>query len=177
MADFLSSIALNRRLEELYEYDPDTGHFTRLKKTDRLNDVGDIAGKNTPDDQYINITINGTVHTAHRLAFLYMTGLWPKNEVDHINRRKNDNRWCNLRQCNRYQNARNVAPKTDSVSGYKGVSYYSKTKWKAGYTKDGEYIDIGLFDCKHKAARAYNDKVTELSDEFAYLNEIKNECI
>ena len=48
-------------------------------------------------DGYRIITINGREYFAHDLAWLDMTGEFPKGEVEHINGNNNDDRWCNLR--------------------------------------------------------------------------------
>ncbi|MFW4291481.1 HNH endonuclease [Salmonella enterica subsp. enterica serovar Paratyphi C] len=45
---------------------------------------------------YIRIYINKKWYLAHRLAWLYVTGKWPINVIDHINRNKADNRFINL---------------------------------------------------------------------------------
>ena len=62
------------------------------------------AGKpalDTPRDkrtggQYLYGMIEGEPHVAHRVAFLWMDGAWPK-EPRHINEDGTDNRWENLR--------------------------------------------------------------------------------
>jgi HNH endonuclease len=51
------------------------------------------------------------MYRAGRLAWLYMTGEWPKNQIDHINRDKADNRFCNLRDVTQTENMRNKAPR------------------------------------------------------------------
>ena len=48
-------------------------------------------------DGYRIITIDGREYFAHDLAWLHMTGEFPKGEVEHINGNINDDRWCNLR--------------------------------------------------------------------------------
>jgi len=80
-------------LKELFSYNPDTGIF--IRKVSISNQVaGTVAG--SKDYDYIRIVVNKKRYLAHRLAFLYMLGKMPV-EVDHINRNKHDNRWCNLR--------------------------------------------------------------------------------
>lgn len=51
------------------------------------------------------------MYLAHRLAFLYMTGAFPTNQVDHINRVRNDNRFINLREVLPSDNSKNRSPK------------------------------------------------------------------
>ena len=48
-------------------------------------------------DGYRIITIDSKDYCAHDLAWLYMTGEFPKGEVEPINGNNNDDHWCNLR--------------------------------------------------------------------------------
>lgn len=63
----------------------------------------DLSAEDKANAGYINsegyrvINIDGTEYFAHDLAFLYMTGDFPKGEVEHINRKRDDDRWCNLK--------------------------------------------------------------------------------
>ena len=81
-----------------------TGGFTWLVDKKRRK-KGDTAGF-TNKQGYSKITVNGEEHPSHRLAFLYMIGYMPE-QVDHINRCRSDNRWCNLRQVTHAQNHQN----------------------------------------------------------------------
>ena len=87
------------KLKELITYNPDTGIFIR-KNGAR---AGTINNRN-----YERVSVSGINYLAHRLAFLYMTGEMPDEMVDHINGKTLDNRWCNLRKANKYQNAQNT---------------------------------------------------------------------
>lgn len=84
-----------------YEYDPETGEiFKKLKKS--LKKIGFIDSRG-----YISITHKGIMIKAHRLAYALYYGEWPKNELDHVNRIKTDNRISNIRDANRYVNNQN----------------------------------------------------------------------
>lgn len=94
------------RLRELLHYDSETGDFRWLKGT-RGHHANRIvrAGKS----RYIKIKIDQKIYLAHRLAWLWMTGMFPVREIDHINRNRYDNRWTNLRDVTRSQNRLNNA--------------------------------------------------------------------
>lgn len=93
--------------------------------------------------------------------------------VDHINGDKTDNRKCNLRIASSQQNSMNIGLRRNNKSGYKGVRFDKRrSKWYAEIKKDYRSRFLGYYDCKHEAARAYNEAAIELHGEFANLNEI-----
>lgn len=160
-------------LKEILDYNPETGLFIWCARNALCIQVGDIAGCVTKSG-YAIIRINTKNYKAHRLAFLWMTGDWV-DQVDHINREKNDNRWCNLRECSRSQNQGNRGIQSNNTSGYKGVSWHKNDKkWNSSIRKGKKTIYLGNHDCRHVAAQAYNVKALELFGDFAYLNEIKD---
>lgn len=109
------------RLKQMLRYDPETGVFTRIRANGTAK-VGDVAGTRKPDG-YRAISIDGRLYQANRLAWLYMTGDWPPELVDHRDRDPSNDRWANLRAATPSQNAGNSATKIRSISGVKGVHW------------------------------------------------------
>ena len=104
---------------------------------------------------YIVIMINGKNYFAHRLVFLYMEGYLPENDVDHINRIRNDNRWCNLREVSRSCNMKNINIRKDNASGITGVSWDKRRKkWIARIANNKKEIFIGYFENLSNAVKA-----------------------
>jgi hypothetical protein len=97
----------------------------------------------------------------------------PKQQIDHVNRDRLDNRKCNLRFCNDSQNQANRGASKGNNSGYKGV-YHSRHHWKAEITCKKIRYFLGVFDNKVDAAKAYNEKAKELFGEFAKPNIINS---
>lgn len=91
-----------RRLRKVVQYNPRTGTFRRKLKTGCKGRIGELMGSLKPHG-YIAIQIDGYRTYAHRLAWAWMTGKWPK-EIDHVNGNRSDNRWANLRKATRFQN-------------------------------------------------------------------------
>lgn len=108
------------RLKHLLRYNPETGVFTWLVLPKRTrSNKGDIFG--TWDRGYFVGQVDGVLYKLHRLAFLYMTGAFPPEQVDHINGVRSDNRWCNLRVCNNAENNQNRGRQANNKFGIKGV--------------------------------------------------------
>jgi AP2 domain. len=154
----------------LIEYDAETGRFTWRVDCGRAR-AGQAAGK-VGSSGYLEIQIHGRSYPAHRLAWLMVTGEWPAEYVDHVDRDKLNNRWPNLRASSASENARNItAARSNNTSGYKGVSWHGqKEKWRAEIKVHGESRFLGLFDSKEAAARAYDAAAKNLHGEFANLN-------
>lgn len=94
-------------LRELFVYDAETG-VLRWKHDRRKVRAGDIAG--TLRGRYLLVKINRVTHYVHRVAWAIYYGVWPIQNIDHINRNPGDNRICNLRDVPQAVNARNKDP-------------------------------------------------------------------
>jgi hypothetical protein len=148
-------------LKDRYYYNPDTGLFTRICKTN-----GRHFGKTLINNK--KITIKGKAYLPHRLAWLYMTGQHPKNFIDHINRDSTDNRFNNLREATYAENNRNRSIGKDNTSGYKGVSWHKgRKKWRAEIRVDNKSIHLGYFDDIKDAGTAYIQAANIYHKEFA----------
>jgi hypothetical protein len=108
----------------------------------------------------------------------FIMGLEPGDPrmVDHRDREQTlDNRRSNLRVATAAQNQQNAGLRKDSTSGFKGVSWETKsTKWRMQIMDRGKKIHGGYFNCKIAAAAAYNYLAKTLHGEFAVLNDLSN---
>lgn len=89
-----------------------------------------------------------------------------KNEVDHRNGDGLDCTRGNLRPATVEQNRQNTRPHRDNKSGLNGVRK-SRNKWRAQIQANGVVHDLGTFDSKEDAARAYGAAAERLHGEFA----------
>lgn len=155
------------RLKELLSYNPETGEFVwKVKRNNRIP-IGSIAGAPN-NDGYVQIRIDRKLHSAHRLAFLYMTGEWPaKEHVDHIDRNPTNNKWSNLREATRSENFFNKLRQSNNRSGHKGVHWdKKKNKWWARITHEYTVFHLGFFDDLAEAAAAFEGAARLLRGEF-----------
>jgi len=157
-------------LRKNLSYDPLTGIFVWIANPDKKENsrVGQVAGANH-DTGYVTIWINGRHYGAHRLAWLYVYGEWPKKHIDHVDGNKKNNRIVNLRDASNSQNKSNGKLYRHSTSGFKGVSKCGK-KWKAQIVHGYKNIYLGCHDTKEQAHEAYLNKARELQGEFARGN-------
>lgn len=143
------------RLRELLHYDPETGLFTRIVAvTGRFGRVGRVCG--SPDKKgHIYITVDCEKYAAHRLAWLYVHGVWPVEQIDHINRARDDNRIANLREATAKINTQNTSkPKNGNTTGYLGVSRLGK-RFRAKISADGVLLQLGIYETPEQAHAAY----------------------
>jgi HNH endonuclease len=153
------------RLREVLEYNPESGLWVWLGGAGRKAKPGKIAGS-LDNNGYVVIRIDRAIYKAHRLAWFYMTGAWPKTTIDHINLEPADNRWVNLREASFSQNNANRGPRGDCRSGVKGVTRSANGKrWVAhAFNKY-----IGTFDTIEQARDAYQEHAKQRHGEFAWL--------
>lgn len=148
------NILTQKRLKELLDYNPITGRFTWTLSTSNRVKKGSDAGSIT-NNRYVEIGIDGGSYTAHRLAFLYMLGYFPENDIDHKNGIRNDNRWCNLRHVTRSCNSQNRKLPSRNSSGFIGVYKHSKNNsWIANIKIGEKRVTIGSFNSPELAAVA-----------------------
>ncbi|PWC54682.1 hypothetical protein TSA6c_00105 [Azospirillum sp. TSA6c] len=154
------------RLRDLLTYDPQTGIFTW--RVDRGTAKAGQAVSCVSGAGYVQIRIDGKRHSAHRLAFLWMTGNWPDKQVDHINRDRVDNRWGNLRLANSSQNLANRPLNRNNTSGVKGVCWDRRDeKWSARIRANGKRRFLGCFSDINDAAAAYDAAAKQHFGDFA----------
>lgn len=144
------------RLKECLEYNQETGEFRWLVSTTRRVMVGDVAGCVRKTDGYVLVRIDCRLYLAHRLAWLYVYGTWPKGMLDHVNRVKRDNRIQNLREATKSENAQNSESCKNNKSGFRGVCWnVHYSKWQAKINLDRKQINLGLFADPKVASDCY----------------------
>jgi hypothetical protein len=126
-----------------------------------------IAG--TKHDQgYRQIIIYRTHYFCHRLAWLYCTGRWPKNELDHIDNNRGNDRFVNLREATSQQNKRNSRSRK-KMGGMKGTTIDRETgHWIARIRNaEGKRIHLGVFNTESDAHDAYCKAAAMFHKQFA----------
>lgn len=141
-------------LKSVLYYDPNTGLFTWICKK-KIKNNKKYAGYKDKDG-YLIITINGKAYKAHRLVFMYVYGIKPKKEVDHINGIVDDNRLINLREANKSSNLQNQkrAHKNNLSTGLLGA-HKQNNLFTSCIRHNGKQIHLGCFKTAEDAHNAY----------------------
>jgi len=128
-----------RRLRKFLSYDKECGALAWAVNFPGHRQIGREAG-------YVNaygyrlVMFDGVEYMAGPLIWFYVTGKWPKHEIDHKNRIKHDNRLDNLREVTTSENHRNMPKSSRNTSGITGVYYCQRD-------------DLWVADCKMDGAR------------------------
>lgn len=133
-------------VRQLFDYEAEAGNLIRKIRTNPRNNVDDIAGCLKPDG-YLSVKIKYKDYKVHRLIWLWVHNCWPKEQIDHINGDRTDNRICNLREVTNQQNQMNQQIASNNNSGFCGV-YRDKRdgKWYAQIRINRKNIRLGSFD-------------------------------
>lgn len=142
-------------------YNPETGVFTWKSYRNWRSCEGSVAGA-IDSHGHRQIRVNRRLHFAHRLAWLYVHGVAPSGDVDHINGVKDDNRIANLRDVPTSINCQNeIRARSNNSCGLLGVTK-KKYAYLAQIYANGKKIHLGSFRTAEAAHEAYLKAKREL---------------
>lgn len=138
-------------------YSPATGQFTWTRDRRGGMKAGSAAGTITRSG-YVQIHCMGKLYFAHRLAWLFVYGIWPYGVVDHIDGDGTNNRIDNLRDVSRAVNQQNQrrAHRSNKSSGLMGAHFDARTRrWMAKISHENRTVNLGRYDTAEDAHAAY----------------------
>lgn len=139
-------------LQAVFNYNPDTGALT-YKHLSKNGAAGEDA-TTIHNEGYRCVSIGKTQYLAHRIIYMYMTGLLP-DQIDHVNHVRNDNTWVNLREVSKRTNSINTSLSKNSSTKVNGVAMHKPTnKYRAYINVDFKQIHLGLFNTIEEATAA-----------------------
>lgn len=149
-------------VRQLLSYDPHTGVFTwRVKPAPAIR-AGSIAGR-TDARGYSGINIRYKKYASHRLAWLYVTGEWPSQQIDHIDKNPSNNRFSNLRDVSGSDNCLNRDhPGKARAAATKGVTLLKSGRWQAQISVNAKVEYLGSFTTEADASAAYQARLSEV---------------
>lgn len=165
-------------LKEILDYNVENGIFRWRKrpqshfKTKNACKIwnsrypGKEAG--TLSNGYTAIRIQGKGYYAHRLAWKYVTGAEPTDQIDHENLNKARNEFSNLREASNAQNGCNSLVRPHSKVGLKGVHFHKRDNlYQARIRVKGKTLSLGFFKSPQAAHEAYKQAADKYNGEFA----------
>lgn len=114
-------------VKEYLDYNPNTGHLTWIKKPSKKIALGSRAGSLHKVSGYRQVYFMGKTYPEHRLIWFWLYGQFPKEQLDHINHCRDDNRIDNLRQVTHSENCRNRTRQRTSIDEA-GIWYCKRRK-------------------------------------------------
>lgn len=150
----------------LMAYDPGTGIFTwRHTLRGKCQQGSQIGAPNAKG--YLGLMYDGRRLLMHRIAWLYVTGHWPRGQIDHINGVKSDNRIANLRDVDASVNAQNRRAPTgnNKAGGRLGVTLRpAMGRYQAQILVEGKNVSLGCYDSPEQAHAVYVEAKRRLHD-------------
>lgn len=152
-------------LHDLLDYDPESGLFRWRKKRWR-SAAGSVAGCRHVGG-YIKIVVKQHRLLAHRMAWLYVHGVWPPEEIDHIDGNRANNAISNLRLASRAENQCNTGVPRNNTTGHKGIKFDARRgMWSAEIQYRRTRKWLGHFKSAEDASASYQAAARELFGEF-----------
>lgn len=153
------------RLKKLLSYDEATGHFHWVVSMGNQTARAGFRAGSPNKDGYWCTKIDGRLYRNSYLAWMWMNGEWPTQEIDHIDRDKSNDSISNLRMATRRQNCINRNKRRTKHMLPKGVHHNWK-KFSAKISIDGRLKHLGQFDTAEEASAAYQMAARRLHGEF-----------
>ena len=148
------------QLKGMLNYLPSTGDFFWRKCPGFNKGFRDGTKAGSKRDRYYVIQINGRAYQAGIIAWVWMTGEYPKNKIDHRDRDTFNNRWLNLREATHSQNNANRIFRKRKQNLPRGVSqikrpYKVSKPYEAAIKVNKKSIWLGLYKTPEEAHSAY----------------------
>ena len=171
-------------LKERLNYDSLTGLFTwkSLLRCSKAK-IGGVAGYK--QHGYVIIKLNKISYKAHRLAWLYVHGYFPENQIDHKDRIRHHNWVDNLREASSSCQVINSEIRNDNTSGIRGVGWHKgQNKWMSKITVNNKTKHLGYYKnfdeavCIRLAAEQCLswEGCDSCSPSFQYVQKMLNRC-
>jgi hypothetical protein len=154
------------QLKQLVVYEQSTGVFTWKPRPENLfktiksfknwnrRYAGEQAGGVKIDSGYVIVSLFKKPYRAHRLAWLYVHGVMPTNQIDHINGVRHDNRLVNLRDTKQGENQKNRRLSPKNKTGHHGIWKHQNGRFRVkAWDKNVQY-HLGYYESFEEAVAA-----------------------
>lgn len=130
--------------------------------------AGRVAGSVQKGRNRVVVWVDGKNYPYHKLLWAMHYGIWPEQDLDHIDGNALNNELSNLRLCSHQDNMKNKKKYITNTSGHKGVSWVKKlNKWKVKIVSDKVEHYLGLYEDLNEASKVYKEASKKYHKEFA----------
>jgi hypothetical protein len=134
-------------LNNTYVYDPESGKLYWRSRLNADGRGGELKLSATGPG-YTQLYHKGKQYISHKIIWIMMTGTGPKGHIDHLNGKRADNEWKNLRDVTVSENCHNRLGR--------GTSFHNRIgKWYTSLTVNGKRKHLGYFNTESEAHAAY----------------------
>jgi hypothetical protein len=141
-----------REVQEMFHYRYETGEL--IRRDQRGNQLkGTEVGCNDTFG-YKRIRIKGNLFKVHQIVWLYVYGIMPSMEIDHINGDRSDNRICNLRLATRDVQVQNRDPGIGESYGLRNIRLRESGTYEVEYRMFRKRHKVGNFTTLEDAQKA-----------------------
>jgi len=141
-----------REVQEMFHYQYETGEL--IRRDQRGNQFkGTEVGCNDTFG-YKRIRIKGNLFKVHQIVWLYVYGIMPSMEIDHINGDRSDNRVCNLRLATRDVQVQNRNPGIGESYGLRNIRLRESGTYEVEYRMFRKRHKVGNFTTLEDAQKA-----------------------
>jgi hypothetical protein len=147
------ALLTHARLLEVAVYNRRTGLFTARITRGGIR-AGTVLGS-LDANGYRRIMIDRRRFMAHRLAWFYVKRVWPRDELDHRDENKDNNRFRNLREATCAQNHA-AAHRKPGRARLRGAHWSARDgSWQSSIGVSGRKVHLGRFRSAKAAHAAY----------------------
>lgn len=134
-------------------YDPKTGIFTWKINKHKIK-KGSNAVFFAPSRGYCFVRIEKKDYPAHRLAWFYMTKLWPEKAISFRNKNPQDIKFLNLIPCDKYD-LQACRKSSQYLTGVNFRKESNKKPWYARIYILSRSVSLGYYATEKEAHRVY----------------------
>lgn len=152
-------------VKDFFNYNPVTGEITWSECVDpswykvlgrwenfMYEKAGNPVEFSTIRGKHLQVCIIGFRVQAHIIAWVSYYGMFPENQLDHIDGNPQNNAIGNLREVTNTINCRNRSKGVNNTSGYTGVYWRKREgKYQSQIKVDGKYKSLGYYETAEEA--------------------------
>lgn len=137
--------------------------YWKIYRASKKIKPGDKAGC-INNKGYYQLSLDNKTYRQHNIIWKMFTGNDPKEQIDHINHDKTDNRIENLREVSNEENMKNMSKHKNNTSGYSNIIIRNDNR------KKKYVVSIGKNKCYKKSFLTLEEAIQHRDEKYIELN-------